>query len=115
MLLLLCGTGGAAFAEDTAGDADPTNPFAGRDDLVPEGRTLFNVHCAHCHGPDAFQGERPRDLRRLSLRYGEDMPVVFYRTATMGRPDKGMPSWKGALADEDLWKIFTFLRSVQKM
>ena len=110
MLVSLLWLSGAAIA----GESTVANPFAGRDDLVPEGRTLFNVHCSHCHGPNAFQGERPRDLRRLSRRYGDDMPAVFYKTATTGRADKGMPPWKGILEDEELWKIFTFLETVQK-
>ena len=42
------------------------------------------------------------------------MPTVFYKTATGGRADKGMPPWKGVLEDETLWKIFTFLQTVQK-
>jgi hypothetical protein len=60
------------------------------------------------------QGERKRDLRRLSRRYQDKMPVVFYQTVTTGRAAKGMPSWKGVLEDETLWTIFTFLETVQK-
>ncbi len=106
-------SGAANAGEATAGGA-VANPFAGREDLVAPGRTLFNIHFAHCHGPDAFQGERARDLRRLSRRYRDDMPAVFYKTATTGRVEKGMPAWKGILEDEDLWKISTFLETVQK-
>lgn len=113
LISLVC-LSGVAGAEDGRPAVVVVNPFAGRDDLVPKGRTLFNIHCSHCHGPNAVQGERPRDLRRLSRRYGEDMPAVFYKTATGGRADKGMPSWKGILEDETLWKIFTFLQTVQK-
>ncbi len=102
---------GVASAEKSKG---MTNPFDGRDDLVPKGKTLFNVHCSHCHGPNAVQGERKRDLRRLARRYKDRMPGVFYKTATTGRVAKDMPSWKGILEDEELWKIFTFLETVQK-
>ncbi|ETW98769.1 MAG: hypothetical protein ETSY1_17455 [Candidatus Entotheonella factor] len=42
------------------------------------------------------------------------MPTVFYTTATTGRASKGMPPWKGVLKDEELWTIFTFLKTVQK-
>ncbi len=90
------------------------NPFEGRDDLVPKGRTLFNIHCSHCHGPNAFQGERKRDLRRLSRRYREDINKVFLKTVLNGRPEKGMPPWKDIVEEEELWKIFTFLKTVQK-
>jgi mono/diheme cytochrome c family protein len=38
---------------------------------------------------------------------------MFYTTVSTGRMDKGMPVWKGVLNDETLWKIFTFLQTVQ--
>ena len=33
------------------------------------------------------------DLRRFNKRHGGDLPSVFYKNATTGRPDKGMPNW----------------------
>jgi mono/diheme cytochrome c family protein len=89
------------------------NPFAGRADLVDDGRSLFNQYCSHCHGPNAVQGERPRDLRRLGIRYGDRAPTVFYETVSTGRLDMGMPVWKGVLSDDVLWQIFTYLQTVQ--
>jgi len=89
------------------------NPFAGRVDLVAEGRSLFNQYCSHCHGPNAVQGERPRDLRRLNIRYGDKASSVFYETVSTGRMDLGMPVWKGVLTDDLLWRIFTYLQTVQ--
>ncbi len=38
---------------------------------------------------------------------------VFYTTINNGRMDKGMPVWKGVLSEDVMWKIFTFLSSVQ--
>ncbi len=105
---------GAAHAADSKTNAAVTNPFAGRDDVIPTGKTKFNVHCSHCHGPNAVQGERRKDLRRLLRRYRDRMQAVFYQTVMAGRPAKGMPPWKGTLDDEVLWKIFTFLETVQK-
>jgi mono/diheme cytochrome c family protein len=93
--------------------ATVTNPLSGRTDVVDEGRSLFNQYCAHCHGTNAYQGERSRDLRRLSIRYGHEAPRVFYETATRGKLDKGMPVWKPVLSDDVLWQIFTFLETVQ--
>jgi len=101
---------GVACPQEPKGIA---NPFDGRADLVSKGKTLFNVHRSHCHGPNAVQGERKRDLRRLSRRYQDRMPAVFYQTVTTGRAAKGMPSWKGVLEDKTLWTIFTFLETVQ--
>ena len=59
------------------------------------------------------EAERPRDLRRLKLRYGDDMIVTFYATVQNGRMDKGMPVWKGVLPDDTLWRIYSFLETVQ--
>lgn len=101
-----------ALAQQAA-SAAVTNPFAGRADVIDDGRRLFNQYCGHCHGTNAFQGERSRDLRRLSLRYGPEAPRVFYETVTTGKLDKGMPVWKNVLSDDALWQIFTFLESVQ--
>ncbi len=60
-----------------------------------------------------MQGERPRDLRRLKIRYGNDATDVFYTTVSTGIADKGMPVWKGVLSDDVLWQIYTYLQSVQ--
>ena len=89
--------GSPAGAQETNGSgAAPgksvfRDPFSGQEDDQAEGRTKFNVHCSHCHGPNAIQGERPRDLRHLTLRYGKKVAEVFLTTALDGRPDKGMP------------------------
>lgn len=100
----------ASAAETTA---PPTNPYEGNSELVPEGKSLFNQYCSHCHGPDAIQGERPRDLRRLRIRYGDNAIGVFYATINEGRVEKGMPPWKGVLKEDVIWRIFTFLSTVQ--
>jgi mono/diheme cytochrome c family protein len=89
------------------------NPFEGQTELIDEGKSLFNQYCSHCHGPDAVQGERVRDLRRLTRRYGDDATKTFYTTINNGRMEKGMPVWKGVLSEDVMWRIYTFLQSVQ--
>ncbi len=73
-LTALVGFMSVANAEESKGI---TNPYDGRADLIPKGKTLFNVHCSHCHGPNAVQGERKRDLRRLSRRYKDRYACRF--------------------------------------
>ncbi len=102
-----------AIAAAEQSDTHPTNPYAGKTEVIPEGNSLFNQYCSHCHGPNAVQGERPRDLRRLQRRYGNDAISVFYTTINNGRMEKGMPVWKGVLDEDTMWKIYTFLSSVQ--
>ena len=88
-------------------------PFDGDPAAAAEGRTLFNVHCSHCHSPNAASPDPQRDLRRLRLRYGEQRNEVFYTTVTQGRPTKGMPPAGGVLDPDAIWKIKAFLESVQ--
>ena len=89
------------------------NPYEGREDILEEGGSLLNQYCSHCHGPLAVQGERVRDLRRLTLRYGDDAVNLYWSTVNNGRMDKGMPVWKEAISDDIKWRIYTFLQSVQ--
>jgi mono/diheme cytochrome c family protein len=116
LLLGVAVSGLFVFATNLTADdqaTDVKNPYEGREDLVAEGKSLFNQYCSHCHGPDAVQGERPRDLRRLKIRYGEDAIKTFWTTVNNGRMDKGMPVWKEALSDDIKWRIFTFLQTIQ--
>ncbi len=103
---------GGSIAADASPDA-VKNPYEGREDLIPEGASLFNQYCSHCHGPNAVQGERVRDLRRLRIRYGDNAIGTFWTTINNGRMDKGMPVWKDAISDDIKWRIYTFLQSVQ--
>jgi len=91
----------------------PPNPFQGRADLIPVGRSVFNQHCSHCHSPNAQSPEPTRDLRRLKRRYGDQRRDVFYATVTAGRPQKGMPPWGLALNADEIWQVWTFLESIQ--
>ncbi len=117
---------GAPPGKDAAGEARPDasnppppleKPEATAASLNPEdvaaGRKLFNTICAHCHGPDAVQGEQRRNLRMLRERYGDDFPKMFMNTVTHGRVSKGMPNWSGIISDEEFRKILAFLTSVQ--
>jgi polar amino acid transport system substrate-binding protein len=92
---------------------EKTNPFKGDADAVRAGRSVFNQHCAHCHSPNAMNPEPRTDLRRLKRRYGDNMGNVALQTITDGRVANGMPPWKEILSEEAIWKIMTFLESVQ--
>jgi mono/diheme cytochrome c family protein len=107
---LLCGPATGCAEEGTE---RPTNPYSGNTEVAKEGGSLFNQYCSHCHGQWADQGERPRDLRRLRLRYGDDAASTYFTTVHNGRMEKGMPVWKGVLSDDVLWRIYTFLETVQ--
>jgi ABC-type amino acid transport substrate-binding protein len=104
----------SAPQSSTVAQSGQTNPFKGDPSLLAAGRSLFNQHCSHCHSANATNPEPSTDLRRLKLRYGERADEIFYATVTQGRPKAGMPSWREVLSDEVIWKMKTFLDSVQK-
>jgi mono/diheme cytochrome c family protein len=93
---------------DVAPSAPPGTP-----EMIDAGKEVFNGICAHCHGPDAVQGVKKIDLRRLTLRYGDGAHNMYWKTVHEGRPAKGMPTWKGVFTDEQLEQVYAFLSSVQ--
>jgi len=100
---------------DKPAETTPAAPAAAAppSNNTEEGRELFNGTCAHCHGPNAEQGERKIDLRLLHHRYGDKMEEVFQTTVTNGRPSKGMPSWKEVFTQDQFNMIFSYLRTKQ--
>ncbi|HMN71040.1 MAG TPA: transporter substrate-binding domain-containing protein [Rhodoblastus sp.] len=99
-----------AAAAPAAPSAPPAAAPAGN---LAEGKEVFNGTCAHCHGPDAVQSEKKIDLRRLTIRYGDDMKDVFWKTVHDGRPSKGMPAWKEVFTDEQLGSVLEYLKTLQ--
>ena len=93
---------------DVAPKAPPATP-----ELIAEGKEVFNGTCAHCHGPNAEQGVKKIDLRRMTLRYGDGAHNMFWKTVHEGRPTKGTPTWKDVFTDEQFKEIFAFLSTIQ--
>ena len=77
------------------------------------GKAKFNSNCGSCHGEDAVQADPAADLRQLRKRHADKAWEVFAKTVKDGNPEKGMPSWDGALTAEDLADIEAFLKSSQ--
>jgi len=98
---------------ETSAAAPAAEAIAASPNKTEEGRELFNGTCAHCHGPNAEQGERKIDLRLLHHRYGDKMEEVFQTAVTNGRPSKGMPSWKEVFTQDQFNTIFSYLRTKQ--
>jgi polar amino acid transport system substrate-binding protein len=105
-LVRLAAAGDAAVAMAAAAAVPGGGPAAGKD--------IFNNLCSHCHGPNAVGAERRVDLRRLTIRHGDDAAKVFATTVRTGRVAKGMPVWVPAdLSDADMTAVKAFLDTVQ--
>lgn len=87
--------------------------------LAERGRELFNsvLGCAHCHGPEAVGPDKPRDLRRMKIRYRTGWTEAYWQTVREGRlqTQSGlvMPAWKDTASEEDLKAILAWLTGLQ--
>ena len=74
--------------------------------IAAQGRHLFLMNCAHCHGDDAHGDEGPdlHNLHRSNARIHEVITVGI----------KGeMPSFGKKLADPDVRQLIAYLRTLQ--
>lgn len=94
--------------------AAPAAPGGAEKGDAVAGKEVFNGTCGHCHGPDAIVADRKINLRRLKLKYGDQMSEVFFTAVTDGRPAKGMPPWKDVFKHQDFVNILTYLNTVQE-
>lgn len=111
------------YTNQTAVSADHTNAAQ-----VGLGHTLYDQHCAFCHGPDlagkaGWDGEYPTGGRpplpldgsaptwRLSDR--DMFDVVKYGGQPFSPPSyrNAMPAFETELADADIWAILSFVKS----
>ncbi len=69
------------------------------------GRSLFNGLCANCHGLNAVSGGVVPDLRYLT----QEKHGLFAGIVYGGRANRGMPSFAGGLAQDDVERIRQYI------
>lgn len=83
-------------------------PVSGLDPAsVERGQTIYESHCAFCHGANAKGGESGPDLIRSVTVLDDEKGDKIGAVVLNGRPDKGMP--KFPLAQAQIVDIATFL------
>lgn len=87
------------------------NPFSGDQKAVKEGADLFKRYCESCHGVGG-KGDICPDLTKKNKKYGNTDSDLFL-TISKGRPG-GMPNWDNTLGTERIWKVITYLRSIER-
>lgn len=97
-----------------AAQASEEKPQVDETAMIDSGKVKFNDVCSHCHGANGFSPVRIRDLRRLKSRYDDDWPSVARTTILDGRPEYGMPTWRGTLSEPQIDEILAFLKTIQK-
>jgi len=103
-------------------DRTPTtgvvNPLPHDTATLARGQQLFAQNCAICHGAggkgDGTLGRnltpRPTDLTGNHLTTHTDGDLYWW--ISRGIPGTGMPSFTGALNDQDIWAIIRYVRSL---
>jgi mono/diheme cytochrome c family protein len=76
---------------------------------IEEGRVKFVHTCSYCHGEagDAGKNKPFRDHLNWDVQ-------AIHDTISDGRVDGAniMPSWKGSISDEEIWKIVSYIHSL---
>jgi len=75
---------------------------------VFRGYELYNSYCYRCHGQDASQSELAPDLRHFVEAVTANQE--FLSVVMAGREDKGMPSWAGFFSEEEVQKIYRYVK-----
>ena len=89
-----------------------TNPYEGNAARIAEGAKLFiSYNCMDCHGADGSGAMGP-SFQDGRWHFGGSSGSVF-QSIYEGRPD-GMPSWGGRIADEQIWRLVAYVRSLSK-
>jgi mono/diheme cytochrome c family protein len=130
LILAACGGGGGSTSgsgkqrQNPPSDyANAKNPFEGQADAATAGKDLFVANCSSCHGQDA-KGDGPagasldpkpanlqQTTKEVSAQY--EHWVVSEGGAAAGL-SSAMPAFKGALSEEDIWKVVTYLKATYK-
>ena len=101
------------------------NPLTGKADAIAEGKKIYEMNCAACHGVDARGGIGP-NLTDKEWVYavgpvGDDTIFLIIADGTKkdqefeGRKAKGgMPSWGELLGKKKIWSLVSYIRSLEE-
>lgn len=101
------------------------NPLAGNANAIAEGKKIYEMNCAACHGVDA-KGDIGPSLVDSEWMYvegpmGDD--TLFFVIADGTKKDQefetrkakgGMPSWGEFFGKKKLWSLVSYIRSIEE-
>jgi cytochrome c oxidase cbb3-type subunit 2 len=84
------------------------NPFQDNLAVLPEGKALYQQHCAQCHGK-GYEGDVGPGLQDMD-KPDSDVFTTIYSGKVLG----GMPAFGDSLGKDRIWKLVTFLKSIHR-
>ena len=98
-----------------ASAATPGDPFS-----LEEGRTIYQRHCADCHGPEGRgDGQQatslsPRPGNLVSAQTSAKSDQELLKIISHGRPSTAMFGWADKLSPEEQSAVLAYIRSLVK-
>jgi mono/diheme cytochrome c family protein len=97
MVAVLLAVGAPALAQDES-----------LDELVAEGKTVFEEHCAACHGNS---GEGTGNAPPLAGNTNVEARPLIINQVLFGDSDHGMPAFMDVLSDRQVAAVATYVRN----
>jgi putative heme-binding domain-containing protein len=94
------------------GAAQERNPFANDKQAVEDGRLLFRLRCASCHGMNGTGGYAP-DLTLGTYHVGET-DSDLYGIIANGSQGTEMPDFVARFGRENIWRMVSYVRSLAR-
>ncbi|MGC2412925.1 MAG: c-type cytochrome [Stellaceae bacterium] len=99
------------------------NPVALSDANLIAGIQLYDAHCVICHGTakgeasasPVAKGLYPQPPQLASDGVEDDPEGESFWKIQHGIRMTGMPSWAGALSDQEIWTLALFLKHMDKL
>ena len=88
------------------------NPYEGNAEAIATGAKLYiSYNCVDCHGADGGGAMAPAFIDSR-WHFGGSAAEV-YESIAQGRPD-GMPAWGGLIDKHSIWRLVSYVRSLEK-
>ena len=95
------------------------NPVAASAESITAGQATYAKNCRFCHGPEAKgdgpmapKDSHPSDLTDAKWDRGATDGEIFLVIRDGAGPEMKMKGYKGRMADNDIWNVVNYLRSI---
>jgi thiosulfate dehydrogenase len=97
-----------------------SNPTPASDDNLIDGMKVYTMNCAVCHGaldnqPSPLEHSFYPPVPQLVLDPVDDPQWHTYYVVQNGIRYTGMPSWRHALSEQDMWKVTAFISQIEEL
>jgi mono/diheme cytochrome c family protein len=102
--------------------SDKENPLGDAPQALEQGEIMYQVNCASCHGVTgrgdgvAASSFEPRPDNLASDQKDLSDAYLYWRIYAGGafEPFRSvMPGWRSLLTEDDIWRIITYIRSLE--